>query len=58
MIAKELKQIIRRSEKRGIVTYKGKDARKEFDESVSQKKISLMVNFIREKTEDVSRILS
>ena len=58
MTAAELKQIVHVSGKRGVIAYKGKDTRKQFDESVSQKKINLIYNFIGEKTEEVRKILS
>ncbi|WP_185286190.1 hypothetical protein [Chryseobacterium indologenes] len=57
MIAKELKQIIRSSGKRGVVAYKGKNTRKDFDESVSQKKINLISSFIGNQREEVAKIL-
>ncbi|VEH18273.1 Uncharacterised protein [Chryseobacterium nakagawai] len=53
-----LKEIIRASGKRGVVTYKGKDTRKEFDESVNLKKVNLISNFIGNKIEVVAQILS
>lgn len=57
MIAIELKKNIMNSGKKGIVVYKGKDKRKEFDESVSLKKVNLISNFIGDRTEEVAKIL-
>lgn len=57
MTITQLKSMIHISGKRGVVTYKGKDTRKEFDESVSLKKINLISNFIGNKTEEVAKIL-
>ncbi|WP_165602553.1 hypothetical protein [Chryseobacterium arthrosphaerae] len=58
MIAKELKQIIWNSGKRGVVAYKGKDTRKEFDERVNRKKLDQISSFIGNKIEEVVQILS
>ncbi len=45
------------SGKRGIVAYKGKETRKEFDESVSLKKVTIISNFVGNKIEEVAQIL-
>ncbi|MGE8555015.1 MAG: hypothetical protein ACN6OB_13940 [Chryseobacterium jejuense] len=57
MTNKELKQIIRSSGKRGVVSYRGKGTRKEFDESFSQNKINVISNFIGDKMEEITKIL-
>lgn len=58
MTAAELKQFIHTSGKRAVVLYKGKDTRKEFDESVSLKKVNIISNFIGDKIEEVKTILA
>ncbi|WP_185226250.1 hypothetical protein [Chryseobacterium indologenes] len=54
----DFKEIIRASGKRGIVAYKGKDKRKQFDESVDQKKVNLVSSFIGSKIEEIFKILN
>ncbi|WP_185246253.1 hypothetical protein [Chryseobacterium bernardetii] len=58
MKTEEIKILIEASGKRGVVVYKGKDTRKEFDESVNLKKVNLSSNFIGNKIEEVAQILS
>ncbi|UCA58612.1 hypothetical protein KB553_16360 [Chryseobacterium rhizoplanae] len=58
MKTEEIKRLIEASGKRGVVVYKGKDTRKEFDESVNLKKVNLSSNFIGNKIEEVAQILS
>lgn len=58
MKAKEIKNLIDSSSKRGVVRYKGKDKRKSFDESINQKKIQFISTFIGDKIEEVMKILS
>ncbi|AZB24288.1 hypothetical protein EG339_06530 [Chryseobacterium bernardetii] len=53
----ELRKLIDTSEKRGVVVYKGKDARKKFDESVTQKKLIIFSKLIGDKIGEVKRIL-
>lgn len=57
MTRTDFKEIIRASGKRGVVSYKGKDKRKNFDESVSLKKVNLISKFIGDKTEEVAKFL-
>ncbi|OCA80573.1 hypothetical protein BBH99_00275 [Chryseobacterium contaminans] len=58
MTTAKLKQVIHTSGKRAIVTYKGKDTRREFDESISLKKVNLISNFIGDKIEEIKTILA
>lgn len=58
MATEELKQVIHTSGKRSVVPYKGKDTRKEFDESVNLKKVNLISNFIGDKIEEIKMILA
>lgn len=58
MKAKELKNLIDSSGKRGVVTYKGKDARKKFDDSARQNKINMISRFLGDQTKEVEKILS
>lgn len=58
MKTEDIKRLIEDSGKRGVVVYKGKDTRKEFDESVNLKKVNLSSNFIGNKIEEVVQILS
>lgn len=58
MTTTELKQVIHTSGKKAVVPYKGKDTRKEFDESVSLKKVNLISNFIGDKVEEIAKILN
>lgn len=57
MTAVDLRSLIKDSRKKGIVAYKGKDKRKEFDESVNLKKVNVIYNFIGDKAEEVAKIL-
>ncbi|WP_185246265.1 hypothetical protein [Chryseobacterium bernardetii] len=57
MTITQLKSMIHISGKRGIVAYKGKETRKEFDESVSLKKVTIISNFVGNKIEEVAQIL-
>lgn len=57
MTITQLKSMIHISGKRGFVTYKGKDTRKEFDESLTLKKVNLISNFIGDKAQEIKTIL-
>ncbi|AZB25434.1 hypothetical protein EG339_13020 [Chryseobacterium bernardetii] len=54
---KKIKQLIESSGKKGAVTYKGKDKRKQFDESVTHKKLQAFIHFVGDKTKVISQIL-
>ncbi|MCT4327719.1 hypothetical protein [Chryseobacterium indologenes] len=53
----DLKSLIKACGKKGVVEYKGKDKRREFDESVNQKKLLQISNFIGNQTEWVAQLL-
>lgn len=53
----ELRNLIRTAGKRGAVSYREKEKRKKFDESVSLKKVNLISNFLGNKAEEVAKIL-
>lgn len=53
----ELRELIKASGKRGVVTYKGKDKRTQFDESVTDKKMQNFKAFIGDKIDEVAKIL-
>ncbi|WP_312391141.1 hypothetical protein [Chryseobacterium sp.] len=55
---KKIKKLIDKSGKRGFVTYKGKDKRIAFDESVTSKKLEQFKNFVGDKTEDLLKVLT
>lgn len=54
---KKIKQLIESSGKKGAVEYKGKDERKQFDESVTHKKLQAFIHFVGDKTKVISQIL-
>jgi hypothetical protein len=53
-----LRQLIDRSGKRTVVTYKGKDKRTKYDDSVTNKKMQIINNLIGGNTEEIAKILS
>lgn len=53
-----LRQLIDRSGKKRVVAYEGKDKRKVFDESHTQKKMQIISDFIGGNNEGLSKVLS
>lgn len=57
-MATTIRQQIEMSGKKTVVTYKGKDKRTSFDESVPQKKVELISKFIGDKSSILAKILN